>query len=298
MSMIVLDTWNIPDKIRERFGDNAGRQRAMSADGHLLLVLHEPPGENGRERTARLLWRDPSGSWTWNKDGDRTNLLKKHLADFANRFDQLDRQFQEASCADDYFQLLQALMPLHRTSCHMHATLQQAREMVPEDHGIIVARDAAADIERAFELLTTDARDGLDYTIAKRAEFQSQQSYEMTASAHRLNLLAAMFLPITALSSVFGMHLVHGTEAFQNPVLFMGIIAAGFLVGLLVTRNIAGAPSPSCAKRLRQEFPLRQSERMPSRLTNQTSYKSGTQRSQEGINPWNSLTWTSSLAHD
>jgi hypothetical protein len=178
----------------------------------------------------------------------------------------------------------------------MHATLQQAREMVPEDHEIIVARDAAADIARAFELLTTDSRNGLDYTIAKRAESQSQQSYEMTASAHRLNLLAAMFLPITALSSVFGMHLVHGTEAFQNPVLFLGIVAAGFLFGLLLTRNIVGVPSS--AKGSKQRLPLRQPERMPSRLTNQTFCKSGMQKSQEGINPWNSVTWTSSLAHD
>jgi hypothetical protein len=238
MNLIVPDAWKLPTKIRERFGDNAGRQRAMLAEGHLLLVLHDPPGSIGKERTARLIWRSPSGLWVWNQDGDRHSLLKKHLIGFSQRLELLERRFHQATCADDYFELLQALTPLHRTSRHLHEALQQARDMVPADHEIIVARDEAADIERAFELLCADAKNGLDYTVAKRTELQSQQSYEMAAAAHRLNMLAALFLPVTALSSVFGMNLVHGAECFQDMWLFWGIIAAGFVGGLLLTQLI------------------------------------------------------------
>ena len=35
MNSIVPDTWKIPPQLAARFGDNAGRQRAMNAEGHL-----------------------------------------------------------------------------------------------------------------------------------------------------------------------------------------------------------------------------------------------------------------------
>jgi Mg2+ and Co2+ transporter CorA len=240
MNMIVPDNWNIPEQIRERFGDSAGKQRAMIADGHLLLVLHEPPAPNNRDRKARLLWRTPTGSWSWNIDGNINNLLKKHIADFAERFDQLDKQIQNASGAEDYFRILQCVMPLHRSCRNLHLTLQQARELVPTDRDIIVARDAAADIERSFELLLMDAKNGLDYTMARKTELQSQSTYAMSLSAHRLNLLAALFFPITAISSVFGMNTLHGTEPFTNAWLFWSVLGFGFLSGLFLTKIIGG----------------------------------------------------------
>jgi hypothetical protein len=243
MKMIVPDSWDVPAVIRDRFGDSAGQQRAMSADGHLLLVLHHPPDHNARERKATLFWRNPSGAWVWNKDGSMTNLLKIHLATFSASYDKLEKQFQTASCAEHYFQLLQAVMPLCRASRHLHKTLQQAREMVPTDHEIIVARDTASDIERGFELLQLDAKNGLDYTIAHKAELQSQSTLQMARSAHRLNLLAALFFPITAISSVFGMNVSHGLESLPSGYLFWGLLSSGFLCGLLLTRVVAQKPT-------------------------------------------------------
>lgn len=239
---IVPETWDIPAQIRERFGESAGRQRAMTADGHLLLVLHEPPGPDDRNRSARLFWRNPQGKWTWTANGSETHLLKQHMEEFTRRSNQLEDQLQTASLAEDYLNLLQAVAPLQRTSRNLLATLQQARELVPKDREIIVARDMASDVERAFELLMTDARNGLDYTVAHRAELQSQQSHEMAQSAHRLNVLAALFLPITAISSIFGMNVKSGLETFPSAWLFWAILGAGFLSGILLTRAISQKP--------------------------------------------------------
>src|SRR4029077_1369179 len=105
------------------------------------------------------------------------------------------------------FRLLQKVAPLHRTARNLHATLQQAREFVPDDRDLIVARDTSGDIERSFELLHNDAKNGLDYTVALETELQSQRTYEMAVSAHRLNLLAALFFPIATLSAIFDMKL-------------------------------------------------------------------------------------------
>ncbi|HNB21902.1 MAG TPA: CorA family divalent cation transporter [Candidatus Melainabacteria bacterium] len=216
----------------------------MSANGHLLLVLHEPPGPNDRDREARLVWRSPDGNWRWTSDGTSTNLLKRHILSFISRAEQLENQLQSASCAADYFELLQAITPLHRTSRNLHNTLQSARDMLPDDKDVIVARDSAGDLERAFELLYTDAKNGLDFTAAQKAELQSQRSYEMAMSAHRLNLLAALFFPVTAISSIFGMNFPSGLESLPGQWLFWGILGGGFLSGVLLTRVIAQKPQP------------------------------------------------------
>lgn len=244
MKTIVPEDWDVPVQIRARFGDSAGRQRAMAANGHLLLVLHQPPGPNDRERDACLVWRSPEGVWKWTSDGTTTNLLKRHILSFASKVEQLENQLQTASCAADYFELLQAITPLHRTCRNLHATLQTARDMFAEDKDVIVARDAAGDLERAFELLYTDAKNGLDFTAAQKAELQSQRGYEMAMSAHRLNLLAALFFPVTAISSIFGMNFPSGLESIPGQWLFWGILGGGFLTGALLTQVIAQKPAP------------------------------------------------------
>src|SRR5437764_1312400 len=108
--------WQLPAAFAQRLGDNAGRQRAMSADGHLLLVLHEPPAAGAPERPGR---------------------------------------------------------------------------------------------------------------------------------AYRLNLLAALFVPITALGSVFGMHLAHGLDGWATPAHFWGVVGLGLLVGVILARTIARPPAPA-----------------------------------------------------
>jgi Mg2+ and Co2+ transporter CorA len=242
MNSIVPDTWKIPPQLAARFGDNAGRQRAMNAEGHLLLVLHDPPNPNEQGRQTKLLWRAPDGAWACNTDGSVSDLLKKHVASFAERAEDLESKMQEASCADDYFYLLQAIAPLHRSSRNLHATLQQARDMMSEDRAIIVARDSAGDIERTFELLHLDAKNGLDYTVARKSELQSQQTYEMALSAHRLNVLAAIFFPITALSSIFAMNPALAPELLLHTPIFWTVIGAGSLCGLLLSRSIVQKP--------------------------------------------------------
>src|SRR5437667_4170103 len=116
MKTILPATWRVPAQFESRLGDSAGRQRAMFADGHLLLVLHEAPESSQRARKARLFWRDSAGNWSSNAKGPGVTALKKHLSDFAERADELENQLQSADVAEDYFRLLQEVAPLHRTS--------------------------------------------------------------------------------------------------------------------------------------------------------------------------------------
>jgi hypothetical protein len=242
MKTVLPPTWDVPETFKARLGEDVGRQRAMASDGHLLLVLHEPPEADDVERRGRLFWRDAQGNWKSNTLGTGVQALRKHLADFSDRVDRLDRQFQQADDAGDYFDILQGIAPLHRTSRNLHAALQDARELLPQERDLIVLRDQAGTVERTAELLHQDAKNGLDYTIARQSEQQAERSYEMAISAHRLNLLAAAFFPLATLCAVFGMNLRHGLEGWPSPLAFWGVLLVGLVSGMLLALAIAQRP--------------------------------------------------------
>lgn len=244
MKSILPATWKVPELFRARLGESVGRQRAMESQGHLLLVLHAPPEPSDDARVGRYFWREPDGSWKSSGQGAGVAALKTHLAEFAVRLDRLDEQLQHAVTARDYYNLLQAIAPLHRTIRHLHAAMQQAREMLPEDRDLINLRDNAGELERSVELLHHDTDTGLEFTVAHESEEQSRRAYEMSVSAHRLNILAAIFFPIATLSTIFGMNLPHGLEQWASPTPFWAVLAAGLLMGVLLTALVIQRPKP------------------------------------------------------
>src|SRR5690606_26103454 len=115
---------------------------------------------------------------------------------------------------------------------HQHQTLQQAREAVGEDRDLIVCRDQAYEIERSAELLHGDMLSGLQCAVARREEEQSRSTHEMALAGHRLNVLAATFLPIATIASIFGMQLPNGLEQSIGPWLFWIVLGLGGVSGL------------------------------------------------------------------
>ena len=87
-----------------------------------------------------------------------------------------------------------------------------------------------------------DAQFGLNYTAARQAEAQAASATQMAASAHRLNILAALFLPLTALCSVLGMDIHSGLE--NKADYFWMIVGGGVLLGLLVSMIVARRHRP------------------------------------------------------
>src|SRR5262249_10514536 len=203
MRLLIPPDWQVPGLFTNPLGDTVGRQRAVTAEGQLLLGLHEPPLTGVPERTGRLFWRDPEGTWKSKSLGEGPQALKQHVAKFAERVEELEKQWQTAGTAEDYYLLLRAIAPLHRTARHLHATLQQARELVPVDRDLLNLRDQVGEIERAIELLHGDAKNGLDFTVAHQVEQQAERTYDMAVAAHRLNMLAATFFPVATLSAIY-----------------------------------------------------------------------------------------------
>lgn len=238
MKSLIPTNWAVPSKFRSRLGESAGRQRCMAEEGHLLLVLHAVPEPGDSQGTARLFWRDPKGGWRSSGQGSGVAPLRALLGEFEDATDALERKLGVAGLAQDYFDVLRASTPLLRTARHLHRALQEARE-ASDDRELINLRDRAGEVERAAELLVSEARDGLGFTAARQAEEQAARSTELSRQSNKLNAIAAVFLPITALASVFSMTLTSGLETWSAPYVFWGVVGAGVALGLTVRARLA-----------------------------------------------------------
>lgn len=253
--------WQVPQQFRDRLGDSPGRQRIMHEEGHLLVILHAPPDSEDEERQGRFFWRDPVGNWMPKGLRHGDHPLQQLLEEYDTELDKLDQRADEADEADEYFDLLRDLNPLVRSVNNLAATLQKAREAVPNDRKLLVLRDAGYELSRRAELLYTDTRHALDFLIAQRAEQQAASSERMAVASYRLNLLVAFFFPIATLAGIFGMNLHSGLEEMsqeKGPILLVSILLCGLVAGLLLTLFVA-IPGPKQTRRT----PSRPSKRPP-----------------------------------
>jgi hypothetical protein len=245
-SSLLPSDWNVPAEFRQRLGESAGRQRVMEADGQLLLVLHAPPSADEASRRGRFFWRDPQGAWKAAPRAEQVSSLADHLAGYRAAIEQLEQAEEDAQTAREYFELLDQLAPLTRATRNLHDVLQKAREALPNERRLIVARDEAYEISRRTDLLYADVKNGLEFAIARQAELQAESSRRMAVAAHRLNILVALFFPIATLTAIFGMNLRHGLEPYDArfaPGLLIGVTMAGLLLGVIITGFIT-RPGP------------------------------------------------------
>ncbi|MFK7821428.1 MAG: CorA family divalent cation transporter [Planctomycetaceae bacterium] len=233
--------WTVPQIFRDRLGDEPGRQRSMESDGHLLLVLHKAPKAGQNMRTARILWRDPEGTWKCNDGTDGLPALEQHLSEYDDVLMSLDDAEHNANEAKQYLQVLTRLAPVLRAARHQHATLQSAREAVPKERALINARDHAYRLERTIELLMSDARGSLDVATLQQSEEQATSNAAMAQASHRLNILAALFLPLATISGLLGVDFPHpGRDGDFLPLWqptyypFWGMVGVGLGVGILI----------------------------------------------------------------
>ncbi len=233
-SSLLPSDWAVPSIFRRRLGNRAGRQRAMVADGHLLLVLHAVPEAGGYGRKAAFFWRDPQGRWksTFSVEGLRS--LQRLVEGYAQTAQQLEERLEkEDDTAATLHEIVSRCVPVGRATRNLHHALQEARQAV-DDPELINLRDLAGEAERTIELVREDARVGLEFLLARKSEEQAEQAGRIARTGHRLNLLAAVFLPVTAIGGLFGMNLHNGFEG-AGPVLFWLVtLAAGVAGGLLL----------------------------------------------------------------
>lgn len=228
--------WALPAEITQRLGrESYGAQRVIHEREHLLVILHEPPKAGSKQREHAVFLRNPEGAWLCKGNAPGERALHKLLDDYRDVLDALAKRHDEASTADQLFQILGALLPLARAAGNLQATLQSAREAVKNDALLIDLRDQAVDIARGFELLLTDTRMGLDFLLAQAAEVQTRAALALSRAQQKLNAMAALTFPLMAVGAVFGMNLHHGAEG-AAAWLFWAVLGAGLVFGLVLMR--------------------------------------------------------------
>ncbi|HWN96532.1 MAG TPA: CorA family divalent cation transporter [Methylomirabilota bacterium] len=247
--MIIPPTWNLPEAIRVRLGQSTyGRQRAIVEEGHLLLVLHKPPGPDDRGREGVLFWRSPAGEWQCNRGGPGSGGLKRHVQSYVDIEGKLTQDYEAASTNGELFDLQETLTPLVRASRGMHNAMQAAREAIKQDAFIIEVRDLAYEVERNLDLLFEDVRNAIQQATAREAEVQARASKEALTASHRLNILAALFLPLTAITSLFGMNFTRGIDE-HIPIMFWLVFAGGVTLGFVIKNWVTAKPKPPAVTR-------------------------------------------------
>lgn len=240
--MIIPPTWQLPEALRARLGQTTyGRQRAIIEDGHILLVLHRPPGPDDLKRDSVLFWRTPVGEWQHSRGGPGPGSLKRHVQAYADLEGKVATDYENADGATALFNLMEVLTPLVRAARNMHLALQAAREAVAGDPLLIEVRDLAHEIERNLDILLEDVRNALQYRTARESEEQARLSREALQASHRLNSLAALFLPLTAITSLFSMNFYHGLNE-RSTVWFWCIFVVGLVVGFALKGWVLAKP--------------------------------------------------------
>lgn len=228
-------SWDLPETIRKRLGDAAGRQRLMDEDDHLLLILHRAPEpEDNEVRRPVLFWNQPGGDWKSAPDGGGLSALDAHLESYRAAIRAQDEAVEAANTPRQYFEVMKHVNPLLRSTRNLMAVMQEARECRPDERRLINLRDRAVELERAIELVAGDAKSGMDFALAENTEEQSRFAYEATLEARKLNRLVAFFFPLATLVAVFGMS--SPVEVVRLPGFWLVILAgigAGFFIHLL-----------------------------------------------------------------
>ncbi len=238
--------WEIPVQIRVRLGERTGRQRAMVADDHVVMILHKVPLRRAHHhREGVYYWRSPAGEWRFSGRGQPLPMLSRLIDEYQDAVEALTEQHEQAKTANARFLVLEAVGPLNRAARNLYETLQNARHGIQDRNGrreLQTFCDKASDIARAFELLQMDAKNALDFLIAKQGEIQAVHSRELERAGHRLNTVAAIFLPLTAVASVFGMNLRNGLEQ-APPWMFWLVLAGTVIAGITLSEilvNVKG----------------------------------------------------------
>ncbi|QDS95255.1 CorA-like Mg2+ transporter protein [Roseimaritima multifibrata] len=235
---LLPDDWGVPLTFRLRLGTRVGRQRMMTAEGHLLLILHAPPELHQETRAGRFFWRLPDGTWKHHSPAGSGVAMADHLNEYENHIDLLDKKEQKAQSSKDYFAVLEAMAPILRATRNMEKVLQEARREIAAARELIDFRDRAYQLDRTAELLVTGAKHALDFKMAQQAEEQSRASEQMAQSAHRLNVLAAFFFPLATISGLFGMDIRTGIGDLSPPVVFIGVLVVGLILGGVLTQYV------------------------------------------------------------
>ena len=117
----------------------------------------------------------------------------------------------------------------------MNDALHKALELTGDEEQqqeLQIICDLASEVVRSTALLQVDVQNSIQFNMVQQQEMQARYTQSQSNAAHRLNVLAAIFLPVATISSVFGMNLPSGLESSQF-MFWITFVLSMFLGGVI-----------------------------------------------------------------
>ena len=185
-----------------------------------------------------MFWRNAEGEWRSTHHGDDDKALAKHLSEFERMLETFGRA-EDLGDVELLRKTLEGTIPVQRSVAHMHQALQDARQAMPDDRLLINYRDQAYDMERTADILLQDVQHDLEFAAARHEEQQTAAAHQMAVAAHRLNVMAALFLPLATISAVLGMNLSPTYTEYVSPnVLMVSVVVGSLILGAIIAGSL------------------------------------------------------------
>jgi Mg2+ and Co2+ transporter CorA len=236
-NIVLPGHYEMERELREQLSGRAGHQRCVVGHDELLLVLHEVPQAGVPEREALFFWRRQDGRWL-QPGGPGLDEVDALLDRYAKVIDEKEEILERAELAEQIFGILKHAGPLARSSRNLVHALEQALAQEPEDREVRTYRDRARELERAAELLQSDARETLIFWQAESSEQHAKSAERLGSILFKLNLVTGFCLPLVAFGSLFGMN-VDLPEFLQRMfwLIFLGGLGVGGALLWYVSRD-------------------------------------------------------------
>ncbi len=222
--------YEIERELWEQLSGRPGHQRCVVGHDELLLVLHEVPKARVPEREAIFFWKRQDGRWL-QPGGPGLDELESLLERYTHAIDANEEILEVTESTEQVFGILRHAGPICRSMRNLVQALEQALVQEPDDKEIRANRDRARELERAAELLQSDARETLIFWQAEAAEEHAKSAERLGKILFKLNLITGFFLPLVALGGLFGMN-VELPDFVRG--LFWWIFVGGLIVGGLL----------------------------------------------------------------
>jgi Mg2+ and Co2+ transporter CorA len=171
------------------------------------------------EREALFFWKTRRDGWRSREVPGGLGGLQDLLERYATVIDGLEENLEFAGKGQQLYEILKHTLPLCRS----------LRNLVGVLEGVLSLEDG----EREILVLNADAQNALSYFRTESAEEQAEAAQRTDRATMRLNLLAAAFLPLIALTGLFGMNVRNPLEDSQVAFWVVGAVGLASGYGLL-----------------------------------------------------------------
>jgi Mg2+ and Co2+ transporter CorA len=167
-----------------------------------------------------------------------TNVQERLVNEFAQQVGLLEQRVMRRDDDDSPQEFLDELFTVRHTLLTVSTMAAQGAEVLGRAVGLGAGRDEGElrlldDLRDQYARLERVTRSQLEFLEGVTAFYRARTDTRMTIAAERLAVIAAITLPVAAISGVLGMNLIVGDRTAWLPLAVVVLLMAGLSTWLL-----------------------------------------------------------------